>query len=128
VTEGLLVMMRDECRRHDTPFAIVTLTRGIQVSPVKEEKERFLKELGAEDMYYPEHRISELGKREGIPVLNLAPSMAAEAEERRVYFHQDRQQLGTGHWNEAGHEAAAARIAPWLAAQFPPPATAATGR
>ena len=128
VTEGLLVMMRDECRRHDTPFAIVTLTRGIQVSPVKEEKERFLKELGAPDMYYPEHRISELGEREGIPVLNLAPSMAAEAEERKVYFHQDRQVLGTGHWNEAGHEAAAARIAPWLAARFPPPTTAAAGR
>ena len=125
VTEGLLVMMRDECRRHGTPLAVVTLTRGIQVSPVKEEKERFLKELGAADMYYPEHRISELGKREGIPVLNLAPGMAEEAEERKVYFHQDRDELGTGHWNEAGHEAAAERIAPWLASRFP--AAAATG-
>src|SRR3712207_7406033 len=58
-------------RSHDTPFAIVTLTRGIQVSPVKEEKESFLKGIGAKDLYYPEQRIAALGKREGIPVLNL---------------------------------------------------------
>jgi lysophospholipase L1-like esterase len=115
VTEGVLRLMRDECRAKGTPLAIVTLTRGIQVTVDRKKKERFLRELGAEDLYYPERRLSELGKREGIPVLNLAPSMAQEAEERQVYFHAADQIPGIGHWNEEGHRAAGERIAAWIA-------------
>lgn len=114
VTEGVLELMRDECRAKGTPFAIVTLTRGIQVSPDRKKKELFLQQLGAEDLYYPERRLAEFGRREGIPVLNLAPSMAAEAEERQVYFHAHRNTPGVGHWNAEGHRAAGERIAAWL--------------
>ena len=78
VTEGVLRLMRDECRTRRTPLAIVTLTRGIQVSPDREKKKEFLRQLGAEDLYYPERRLTEFGEREGIPVLNLAPTMAKE--------------------------------------------------
>jgi hypothetical protein len=119
VTEGVLGLMRDECRRKDTPFAIVTLTRGIQVTPLRERKEEFLRQLGAKDLYYPERRLAGFGNREGIPVLNLAAAMAEQAEERQVYFHAFHDSLGIGHWNEAGHLAAAALIAPWLAREFP---------
>ena len=115
VTEGIIRAMRDECRKHDTPFAIVTLTRGIQVTPVRERKAAFLRQLGAKDLYYPERRLSELGKREGIPVLNLAPVMARQAEERQVYFHAHQDSVGIGHWNEEGNEAAGEIIAPWIA-------------
>jgi hypothetical protein len=48
-------------------------------------------------------------------VLNLAPSMAEEAERRHVYFHAHGDSLGVGHWNVAGHLAAGERIAAWLA-------------
>lgn len=118
VTEGLLGLMRDECRKKNTPFAIVTLTRGIQVTPLREKKESFLRQLGAKDLYYPERRLAEFGKREGIPVLNLAPAMAKQAEEHQVYFHAHHDSLGIGHWNEAGHQAAGELIAPWLAAEL----------
>jgi hypothetical protein len=114
VTEGVLRLMRDECRAKGTPLALVTLTRGIQVTPDRAKKDRFLRELGAEDLYYPERRLGELGKREGIPVLNLAPSMAQEAEDRQVYFHAYHGILGVGHWNIEGHRAAGERIAAWL--------------
>jgi hypothetical protein len=119
VTEGILHVMREECRKKNTPFALVTLTRGIQVTPVRERKEQFLRQLGAEDLYYPERRLAAFGEREGIPVLNLAPSMAEQAEKRRVYFHAHHDSLGIGHWNEEGHVAAAELIAPWLAREFP---------
>ena len=118
VTEGVLVLMRDECRKHDTPFGVVTLTRGIQVSPSKEKKAEFLRQLGATDMFYPERRIAELGKREDIPVLNLAPPMAKEAEERQVYFHSFNGEMGVGHWNQEGNRAAGELIAAWVATQF----------
>ena len=115
VTEGLLHLMRDECTRMHTPFAIVTLTAGNQVTPVPEEKEEVLRRLGVSDLYYPERRLSELGRREGVPVLNLAPPMAKQAEEQHIYFHSEGGQLGIGHWSEAGHAAAGELIASWLA-------------
>lgn len=123
VTEGILRLMHEECRKQGTPFALVTLTRGIQVTPLREKKQAFLEQIGAENLYYPERRLADLGRREGFPVLNLAPTMAEQAERQRVYFHQHRDTLGVGHWNEAGHEAAGALIAAWLAREFPGRAT-----
>lgn len=116
VTEGVLRIMGEECRARNTPLAIVTLTRGIQVMPERKKKEQFLRDLGADDLYYPERRLAALGEREAIPVLNLAPSMAEEAEKRQVYFHAYRTTPGVGHWNVEGHRAAGERIAAWLAA------------
>ncbi len=94
------------------------LARGIQVTPVRERNEEFLRQLGAKDLYYPERRLAAFGKREGIPVLNLAPAMAEQAEKRQVYFHAHHDSLGIGHWNEEGHLAAGELIAPWLAREF----------
>jgi hypothetical protein len=114
VTEGILRMMRNECRTQQTPFALVTLTTGRQVNPEREVRGNFMRELGVGDLYYPERRLSEFGSTEGIPVLNLAPSMAQQAEQQQVYFHSDRDSLGVGHWNRAGHRAAGTLIANWL--------------
>jgi hypothetical protein len=119
VTEEVIRLMRDECRAHGTPFAMVTLTRGIQVTPVPEDRERFLQALGTKDLYYPERRLASLGAREGIPVFNLAPTMAEQAARDSVYYHAHQDSLGVGHWSEAGHQAAAQLIAGWLATEFP---------
>jgi hypothetical protein len=118
VTEGVLRMMRDECRSRHTPFALVTLTRGTQVTPIRSQKESTLRQLGVTDLFYPERRLAEFGRQEGIAVLNLAPSMAIEAEQRQVYFHAFEDSLGIGHWNSAGHLAAGERIAAWLAVEL----------
>ncbi len=119
VTEGLLLLIRDECRKHNTPFGLVTLTRGIQVAPSREKKERFLRSLGATDLFYPDRRITEFGKREGIPVLNLAPIMSEQAETLQVYYHRFNDQLGVGHWSREGNQAAGDLMASWVATQFP---------
>jgi hypothetical protein len=118
VTEGILRMMRDECRVKRTPFVIVTLTNGMQVTPVREEKEKFLRRIGAEDLYYPNRRLAEFGQREGIPVFNLAPPMAEQAEQHHVYFHSFGSHLGIGHWNQDGHRVAGELMASWLAGEL----------
>jgi hypothetical protein len=118
VTEGVLRLMRDEARRNETPLAVVTLTRGMQVTPQREDRERYLDQLGVKDLYYPERRVAAFGDREGIPVLNLAPAMAKQAEERQVFFHADQDSLGIGHWNEEGHQAAAELTASWIAREW----------
>jgi hypothetical protein len=118
VTEAILRAMRDECRRKNTPFGMVTLTRGIQVSPSPEKKERFLRQLGVKDFYYPERRLEAFGKREGMPVLTLAPRMAEMAVERQVYYHAHYGVPGTGHWTKEGHQAAGELISSWLAGEL----------
>lgn len=115
VTEGILQLIRDECRQHNTPLSVVTLTRGIQVTPLREKKEKFLSQLGAPDFYYAERRVTELGEREGFPVFNLAPPMAAQAEQRQVFFHAAGKKPGVGHWNVEGNRVAGELIASWLA-------------
>jgi hypothetical protein len=128
ITEGVLRLVREECRRNHTPLALVTLTRGIQVTLMREKKEKFLHQLGAIDLYYPERRLAAFGKQEDIPVLNLAPSMAAQAEQRQVFFHADHNVLGVGHWNREGHQAAGELIASWLATTMGSPHHASTRR
>ncbi len=111
VTEGVLVLMRDECRKHETPFGVVTLTRNIQVSPDKQKKEEFLRRLGATDMFYPERRIADLGKREGIPVLNLAPPWRRRRRSGRSTSTASttRWESDTGTWRGTGRPASLSR-------------------
>jgi hypothetical protein len=90
----------------------------MQVTPRREEREKYLDQLGVKDLYYPERRMAAFGAREGIPVLSLAPAMAKQAEERQVFFHADQDSLGIGHWNEEGHQAAAELTASWIAREW----------
>jgi hypothetical protein len=83
-----------------------------------------MQKLGTKDLFYPERRLDEFGRREGIPVFNLAPIMAREADERRVYFHAAQGSEGIGHWNAEGHQAAGELVARWLAQELAHPSSA----
>jgi lysophospholipase L1-like esterase len=118
VTEGVLRLIRNECRSKHTPLAIVTLSNGIQVHPDLEKRETLRRRLNVNDLYYPDRRLADFGSRESVPVLNLAPWMAKEAEERHVFFHGFHDHLGQGHWNQEGHRFAGELIASWIAGGF----------
>jgi hypothetical protein len=128
ITEGVLRLMRDECRSKHVPLAVVTLTTGNQVQPVLEEREKLLRRLGVKDLYYPDRRLAEFGRREGIPVLQLAPPMARQAEERHVFFHGFDGRLGRGHWNRDGHRFAGELLASWIARGFTDPSARDSSR
>lgn len=118
VTEGVIRLIRDECRTKQTPFAIVTLTTGIQVHPDRAVREAELRRLGVKDFYYPDRRLAHFGAVEGVPVLNLAPAMVKQAEESHVFYHGFEGHFGKGHWNEKGHRVAGKLIAIWIASGF----------
>jgi hypothetical protein len=110
VTEGLIVLMRNEARAHGAKFLVVTLTRGVQVHPDPEVRARFMEKAGVGDIFYPDSRIGALGQREGLEVLSLAPRFQAYAQEHQVFLHGFGTHLGEGHWNEKGHHLAAEMI------------------
>ncbi|HVF42010.1 MAG TPA: SGNH/GDSL hydrolase family protein [Pyrinomonadaceae bacterium] len=100
VTEGLLTLARDEAKSQGASLLVVTGSNGIQVHPDAAVRERFAREVGAEELFYPEARIRGFGEREGVDVLNLAPRLREYAERERVFLHGTD---GSGHWNALGH-------------------------
>lgn len=118
VTEGLLVMMRDEVEAGGARFVVATLSNGIQVYPDSSARLAFLRRVGATDIFYPDLRVKALGEREGITVFNLAPELQAHAERNQIFLHGFEDNLGNGHWNVEGHAAAGELLAPKLCAEL----------
>jgi hypothetical protein len=112
VTEKLIAMMNGDVRGHGAQFLVVTASVGPQVYPDRAWRARYEKSLNLTDLFYPDFRITELGRRVGFPVLNLAPALQSYADEHHVFLHGFRNtKLGIGHWNEAGHRLAGELIA-----------------
>lgn len=114
-TEAILSAARDEAAAHRTPFAVVSLTTGMQVHPDPAVRRAFMKRLKVDTLSYPDERLAAFGQREGIPVLALAPALQRVAERENVFLHGfPNTAPGEGHWNERGHAAAAREMAGWV--------------
>ena len=112
VTEGLITMMHDEVRNKGAKFMVVTLSNSPQVHPDPIVRRSFAKYLKVPDLFYPDLRILELGKRQGFDVLTLAPMFQAYAQEHNAFLHGfDNSGIGIGHWNQKGHRLAGKLIA-----------------
>jgi hypothetical protein len=112
VTEGLIAKTGEFARRNGARFAVVTVPYAIQVHPDARLRASVQEKLGVADLFYPDRRVAALGKKGEVLVMPLAPEMQALAEKSGTYFHGfGEANLGSGHWNAAGHQAAAAIIA-----------------
>jgi hypothetical protein len=111
VTEGLIVLMRDEVRTRGAKFVVVTLSNGPQVLPDPGLRENFKKRFGVSDLFYPDNRIKSLAAANGIPVITLAPELQEFAEHNKVFLHGFGENIGNGHWNATGHRVAGELIA-----------------
>lgn len=111
VTEELLALMADDVRRNGTDFWLVTLTNGIQVHPDPDVRRAFMEWKEVDDLLYPDRRVRELAKAQGIPVVTLVEPLADYAEAQNAYLHGFDDTLGQGHWNDVGHSVAGKEIA-----------------
>jgi len=108
VTERLILELKKTAESAGSEFLLAIFSIGIQVHPEKAVREGFARRLGLEDLHYPDRRLSDFGQRENIQMINLTPTLAQYAEERKIYLHGfANTSMGAGHWNEAGHSAAA---------------------
>ena len=120
VTEGILLLMRDEVRSHGSQLWVVTLANRPQLTPDLKARQSFRERLGIDTLFYPDQRIREFDERNGISTFNLAPLMSAYAATHNVYLNGgDRVPLGAGHWNEKGDELAGRLIASQLCTESP---------
>jgi hypothetical protein len=110
ITEGVLDLLYKEVVAHQAQFFLVMVTNPSQVDPVQRNllKER----LGVETLDYPEQRLIKFGERLGFPVLDLVHPFQEYADKNQVYPHGfSNTRMGSGHWNEKGHDLAAKLMA-----------------
>ncbi|HEX9669432.1 MAG TPA: SGNH/GDSL hydrolase family protein [Thermoanaerobaculia bacterium] len=114
-TEALIRQMHREARAHGARFSVVTLTTPIQVDPDAAKRRAFAARLGVRDLFAPERRLAAFARREGFPLLPLAPDLQRHAVRTGAYLHGfPNTPPGEGHWNAEGHRVAGNRIALWL--------------
>ncbi len=112
VTEGLIAKTAEYAHRNGARFLLFSVPYAIQVHPDRALREALQAKLGVQDLFYPDRRLAELGRKRGLTVLALAPEMQRLAERRKIHFHGfESSGLGRGHWNAEGHRAAAELIA-----------------
>ena len=111
LTERLILELKQTASSVGSEFVVVVLSIGMQVHPLKAVREAFARQLGIEDLLYPERHMREFGQRTDTRVINLASDLQRYAERNNVYLHGfANTSMGSGHWNEAGHSAAAELI------------------
>jgi hypothetical protein len=111
VTEGTILLMRDEVRSKGAQFLVATISSDWQVHPNASVRDEFARNLGVADLFYPDRRITALGEREGFAVVNLAPALRAHAERSSGPLHGFGQLIGFGHWNAEGNRLAGETLA-----------------
>jgi hypothetical protein len=116
VTEGILLLMRDEVRGGGAKFLVMTGTSGMQLNPSPAARAESMRALGVENLFYPDSRIKALGEKAGFPVLNLAAPMQEYADSHKVFLHGQGDTTGFGHWNQTGNRVAGELVAQKLCA------------
>ena len=96
--------MNEEVIQKDKKFILATLSVPFQVHPEKIYREKYIKKHSIEDIFYPENRLTKLGKENNFDVISLAEDMQKHAIKSKIFFHGFRNSiLGDGHLNEEGH-------------------------
>jgi hypothetical protein len=118
VTEAVIRGMNREITARGKQFFIATLSNGIQVHPDTSVREAYAKRTGVSDLYYPDNRIINLAKQEGIASVMLAPRLLDWAAKNNTCVHGfENATLCAGHWNEHGHRLAGDILAGEICAQ-----------
>jgi lysophospholipase L1-like esterase len=106
-TEAILIAMRDQARKKDAVFWIANLVAPAQVYPDRKIRQEFARALNVSDLDYPDRRIADFAKQNGISAVTLLGPLRNHADKNNTYLHGFKNtRLGTGHWNETGHRIA----------------------
>jgi len=124
ITERLIEEMRSLTAQSATRFLLVTLSSGIQVDADVKRSSEMAERFGVTDLFYADDRLHAFAAQRGIEVLSLARPLAEYTRRNKVFLHgfpdttrrlgMNMNVLGSGHWNERGHQAAGEMIARYL--------------
>lgn len=122
VTEALLHALANEVAANGSALWIATLANAAQITPDLDQRRALERELGVDDLYYPDRRIHGVAEAIGVPVISLAEPMADYAARQQVQLtggYTARVPEGSGHWNERGYQLAADLVGERICAAAP---------
>ncbi len=124
VAERLIEEIGNLTAQSKARFLLVTLSSGIQVPPDAKHSAETARRHGLANLFYADDRLHAFAARKRIEVLSLARPLAEYAQRKKVFLHgfprttrrlaMNMNVLGSGHWNEEGHQAAGELIAGYL--------------
>lgn len=118
-TEWLLGQINEEVQQHGKQLIVLTASNPYQVLPDPVFRQTFAKNIGVDDLFYPDRRIRALGHSAGFPVIMLAPILQAFATDEKVVVHGfENTTAGLGHWNQIGHNVVGSVVASHLCAML----------
>ena len=119
VTEGLIKLMRDEVSEKGADFMVITASDSHQVLPDIQRRDGFINSLNVSNLFYPDIRLKNFGKKENIPVYTLAGPIWNEAKKTDECLHGfDNAIPCGGHWNLAGHKFVGEIMANYLCERY----------
>lgn len=118
VLEAILLRWDQQARAAGSTLVVTSLTTPPQLWPDAAERGRQAARHQL-DWLRPERRLASVLAAHGIPYLPLAPDLQRQADGQGLVAHGfagEKPGPGYGHWNRAGHRAAAAALARQLCA------------
>jgi GDSL-like Lipase/Acylhydrolase len=133
VTERLLVRMHRETAEKNRALWVMLTPTPEQILPSESERRAFAERYHVEDLDYADKRVLALAEREGFHCVNTTAELRSLSETRQQYLTGfANTKLGTGHFNEVGHEVLARllsrEICGWRTAAAAPAAAGEASR
>jgi hypothetical protein len=115
MTERLLEEIVRECDSRQIPLFVFSVSSPVQVHPDLSLRRRIADAFGIDDLFYSERRFGQKCRQAGAGFYPLASNLQEIADNTGESLHGfPNSGLGIGHWNEAGHLAAARLLCDWL--------------
>lgn len=127
ITEDLIAQTHDEVQAKGAKFLLVTLSNSVQVDPDPAVRQKFIQELGVQDLFYSEHRLQHFADSKGISILPLAPAFQQYAEQHKAYLHGGRTADHMGLLSDLGHQVAGQMMAQKVCSDILPSTAPADG-
>ena len=113
ITKRLLLTLAGEVASDGARLVVVMGTANFEVNRIDSSLAAAHDPLGSA----ADSIVSTTVRKAGLPFLNLEPIFRAYSGRHQTLLHGCPENRGEGHWNETGHELAAASIYDFLAAQ-----------
>ena len=98
VTEGMLLMLRDEARSQGAGFLLLDFPMRMQISADRQTQQDFMRKAGIDTLSYPNLRLESFAQQHGIAYLPLRNPVADY-----VLQHHRSVTVSAGHFDEVGH-------------------------
>jgi len=112
ITERLIQEIAKTCDGAGIAFLVFNVSTPPQVYPDSIVQKKLLDRFNVPDLFYAERRLKNFCEKSSITFFPLASHLQSEANDSHQFLHGfSNTRLGTGHWNEQGHQLAARLVA-----------------